>query len=390
MKQIKHPNARGVSLIELMIALLIGSLLILGLVEVFAASRTAYQMSEGMARVQENSRFAMDYLQRDLRMAGHFGCVNDQSHMQSPGELHSHFSELDGPLNFTASVQGYEAADTAPGKTVTLSAPADGWVPALPAFLTGLANKPLPGSDVVVLRYLSSDGVPITAFTAAPGTTTIQVDAANWDTLASNGITDPKLFGIADCNYADIFQAATNPGTGTLTVTKAGLNEDDFTSDRYSASPAGQAMVYRAESVAYYIANSATPGQKALWRVRFNSGAGGALEAMPEELVEGVENLQLVYGLDRSTDASKPSGYIEFQRTADAIAANEWWRVGTIRVGILAKSPNRAAATTPDEAAGQLMPSALGVRFAAPLPSDGFYRTTYESTIALRNRLYGN
>ena len=67
------------SLIELMIALAIGSLLVLGLVEVFSASRTAYQLSEGLARVQENGRFAMDYIQRDFRMAGHMGCVNDQS-----------------------------------------------------------------------------------------------------------------------------------------------------------------------------------------------------------------------------------------------------------------------------------------------------------------------
>jgi type IV pilus assembly protein PilW len=35
-------------------------------------------------------------------------------------------------------------------------------------------------------------------------------------------------------------------------------------------------------------------------------------------------------------------------------------------------------------------PSALGVNFTTPAPFDGNYRTAYESTIALRNRLYGN
>ncbi len=50
----------GLSLIELMIALTIGLIIMLGVVQVFAASRTAYQLSEGLARVQENSRFAMD------------------------------------------------------------------------------------------------------------------------------------------------------------------------------------------------------------------------------------------------------------------------------------------------------------------------------------------
>ena len=69
----------GLSLIELMIALLIGTILVLGLVQVFSASRAAYQLSQGIARNQENARFALDFLSRDLRMAGHAGCVNDQS-----------------------------------------------------------------------------------------------------------------------------------------------------------------------------------------------------------------------------------------------------------------------------------------------------------------------
>ncbi len=68
----------GLSLIELMIAMVIGLVLILGLVQVFGASRQAYQLSQGIARNQENGRFAVDFLSRDLRMAGHTGCVNDQ------------------------------------------------------------------------------------------------------------------------------------------------------------------------------------------------------------------------------------------------------------------------------------------------------------------------
>src|SRR5690606_21928152 len=75
----KRRGAAGLSLIELMIALAIGSLLILALVEVFAASRAAYMLATGLARTQENGRFAIDILQRDLRMAGHAGCVNDQA-----------------------------------------------------------------------------------------------------------------------------------------------------------------------------------------------------------------------------------------------------------------------------------------------------------------------
>lgn len=379
--------ARGMSLIELMIGLLIGSILVLGLVEVFAASRTAYQMSEGMARVQENSRFAMDYLQRDLRMAGHFGCVNDQSHAQTVGALQSHFENVDGPLQFNVSIQGYEAQGTAPGNNVDLSVAGGSWTPALPSYISSLNPVPLGRSDIVVLRYLSAEGVPASAVAMAPNTTTIKIDPARWSTLTGNGVPNPRLFGIADCNYADIFQATTAPD-GTITVQNTGLNKTDFTSDRYSASPAGQAMVYRAEAVVYYIGEGSAPGaQRALWRARYTADNANPIM---EEMVEGVDSLQLLYGLDASAGtANPPTGYISNQVTANVVNAGGNWRnVGLVRIGLLVRSPNRAASVAPADA--DHLPTALGVKFTAPAPYDGNYRTAYESTIALRNRLYGN
>ncbi len=64
---------------ELLIALLIGSILIVGVIQVFLASWTAYRLSQGIARNQESGRFALDFLTRDIRMAGHTGCINDQA-----------------------------------------------------------------------------------------------------------------------------------------------------------------------------------------------------------------------------------------------------------------------------------------------------------------------
>ena len=63
----------GLSLVELMIAMVIGLLLMLGVIQVFIASQAASRLSEGVARVQENGRFALDFLERDVRMAGHMG-----------------------------------------------------------------------------------------------------------------------------------------------------------------------------------------------------------------------------------------------------------------------------------------------------------------------------
>ena len=76
-----------------------------------------------MGRSQENARFAIDFLQRDIRMAGHFGCVNDQAHARNvpPGMATTFAVPAHPGLDFGVSIQGYEANDTAPGASVTLA-----------------------------------------------------------------------------------------------------------------------------------------------------------------------------------------------------------------------------------------------------------------------------
>ena len=386
-------RASGLSLIETMIALAIGSLLLVGLVQVFSASRTAYQLSEGMSRTQENSRFAMEFLQRDLRMAGHFGCVNDQSHLQSVDTMANHFP-VATPANWGVafpssnvaltpggSIRGYEASNTAPGQTVTLGAPSAGWTPALPAVITAL--NPLAGSDIVEVRYLSTDGLPVIAIANPTGTSTvITVPPARWSAFNEDGVAAPTMFGIADCSFADVFPAAAvNPGGGTVTV--------NAFIDRYTPQPAGTAFLYRAESVVYYITAGAS-GRPALFRARSNS-AGTFPAGGREELVEGIENMQFLYGLDSvpNLGAAPPSGYMTEQQTAAGMANTplNWRRVGMVQIGILVSSPDSAAAAVPVVAQRQ---RALGVEFAPPAVADGRYRTSYETTVAVRNRLYGN
>lgn len=376
---------QGLSLLELMIALLIGSILLLGVIQVFSASRTAYQLSQGVARVQENARFAMDYLQRDIRMVGHFGCVNDQGRLQTAGSLNSHLSTADNPFNFAISVQGYEASTTAPGQDINLAGPAGGWAPALPTYISEL--NPLPGSDIIMLRFLDSDGVPVTGLAADQ----VTVEDGKWDVLTRDGVANPALFGVADCTYTDVFQANTiNAGAGIVTTSpSAGLStgSPDF-AGRFAASPAGQTMMYRAESLAYYVGTGAS-GEPALFRARFGTAPGGAAPiGNPEELVEGIENLQLVYGQDQGAVDALTGNINNFvtAATLGSAVANEaqWRRVGQVKIGIVARSPEPAASAQAEP--GTLR--ALGIRYAAP--NDSLYRSSYESAVALRNRLYGN
>lgn len=67
---------RGLSLIELMVALAIGSILIVGAVYVFSRGRSTYAVNESVARVQENGRYVLSVLEPDVELAGYYGFTN--------------------------------------------------------------------------------------------------------------------------------------------------------------------------------------------------------------------------------------------------------------------------------------------------------------------------
>lgn len=398
------PTSRspGFGLIELMIGLVLGSILLLGLSQVFSASRETYQASEGLARVQENGRFAVDFLQRDVRMAGHMGCVADVAHFLQPNqpEFFSHFMTAadraamppafgNAPyaLRFHMAVEGYEANGTAPTDSVTLPI-AGAWTPALPALISGAANVPTGGSDVIMLRFFGSDSARVTAINLATNKVTIAAADPFVAQETANG-----LYALGDCTRASVFQA-TAAGAGVMTAGVSGFNQTPFGSgESYIAK---ELSLYRAESVAYYVSPGAG-GVPALFRLRFTTGvAAGA----PEELVSGIENIQIMYG--RDNNAGAPDGAIDLYQTAAQVNAagvaagdvpTAWRRVGAVRIGILSRSVNRggtppSGAATPTGCAAANCVSVLGVNITPP--TDANVRQAYETTIALRNRLFGN
>ncbi|HDS1675143.1 TPA: PilW family protein [Stenotrophomonas maltophilia] len=376
----------GLSLVELMVALVISLVLMLGVVQVFIASQTASRLSEGASRVQENARFALDFLERDIRMAGHMGCVNDQAHVvKNQGDPVSHLGATSGdgsPLDFSVSIQGFDAPETTPGGSLTLGA--DWSAPTgLPIAIEGLIPAPAGGSDVLVLRFFAPEGVPVTAISTDGGNALLDMDSTRVARLTGGGVGDPTLFGIADCGHADVF-------AGTLSAARVTAASLDLS--RYAAQPTGQTMLYRAESMVYYVGINPETKQPGLRRARADSDGAYSIN---EELVEGIESLQLMYGLDNTANISldtPPAGNITqfaaadgVSTDADAAGAAQWLRVGQVQVGLLARSPSPSSSTRSANAL-----SVLGVGFANGDKSDGHYRSSYEVSIALRNRLFGN
>lgn len=67
---------RGLSLVELMIGITLGLLLMAGAVQVMLSSSEVFRATDGQSRIQENGRFAMDFLTQSVRMAGYRSSEN--------------------------------------------------------------------------------------------------------------------------------------------------------------------------------------------------------------------------------------------------------------------------------------------------------------------------
>lgn len=66
---------KGISLIELMIAFALGLFITMGMIGLFVNAKQSYRLNENMSRLQENARFAMSFISRDIRMADYHACV---------------------------------------------------------------------------------------------------------------------------------------------------------------------------------------------------------------------------------------------------------------------------------------------------------------------------
>ena len=74
MRQATHYRVQeGLTMVELMVALAIGSFLMIGAIQIYNQSRHAFVINESIARVQETAQFAMDTIEADLRMASNWG-----------------------------------------------------------------------------------------------------------------------------------------------------------------------------------------------------------------------------------------------------------------------------------------------------------------------------
>jgi len=358
---------RGLTLIEMMVAMVLALLLTAAVLQVYLLNKTTFTAQQQSGIVQESGNFALEYLTRDARMAGLAGCSSRRSGTQ-PLPVHNYLNSTAYPFDLIGhGISGFESTGTGVGATYNITAtnpaPGGGWTPALPTGANALDGKALPGSDVLVVSGISPDDIPL----VAPFTSGSQIFVDD-----VRDITNGEILVVTNCQQAEVFQA-TNvvSASNNIVGSSAGSYTPGNAENIASTGPEGPftegTRVSRLRSYAYYVGRG-TDGTPSLYRASLR---GSAME--DQELVPGVDSMQIVYGVDGNED------YI-VDDYRDASAVTDWQQVRAIRVSLLMRSPEEFLDGM-DTATYNLAGTTIN-----PV-DDRRQRRVFSSTIALRNRL---
>ncbi len=368
-----HPNpglrpraAAGFSLVELMVALTLSLILAAGALSILYSTKITSSENERVSRVQEAGRTAFELIMQDARAAGYLGCARptvDNSTIPPTTTFSNGLSSNTLLWNFSQSVYGFEATTTT------------AWVPAL----TTVPASPVAagGSDILVLRA-ARPGSPVfrTNATFLPGD---DIPVAADPNVTAAAFPTPVSAVISDCQGAAIFVATgfTPGGGGTATIAHGtGGGPPANTNSALNRGYAVNALVQPIETVIYYVAscNSTTAPctgttPPALWQV---VGA-----KPPQELIQGVEAMQVKYGVDTDGDLLANT-YV----TADNVT--NWSTVVSINIAVLARSIDETGVEKDKQTYNLLGGAAAGGGTYGPF-NDRRQRAVFTTTITLRN-----
>lgn len=383
---------QGLSIVELMVAMALGLLLTAVMINVLLSSKGSVRRQEQLNTLQQNARVAFEYLASDARMIGHLGCYTGL------GDLKNNLGAVSLQTNYKVGVEGYDYAFATPGSyTLTGLQPSDEttaakWSantatgsisPIDPALVSSGSNTGglTPGSDVLVIRTVGGRAVRLSAATVASGTT-IAVENLSGGTC-SNGTT-AKVSGfcqnshglIASCASAHVFKVNSIAGT-TLTI-----SGDLGTGPVY---PTVSTEVFPMQTVVYYVKRSSAGSTMSLYRRIFDGDNANGLE---QELVDGVESMQIRYGVDRLVASDTADGSVNGYVAAPAVL--DWGDVVAVRMSLLL----RAADPVEGDAAALLPTSGVVNGVTITYPSGAgvrkYDRTVFTTTVAVRNKIsYG-
>lgn len=314
-----HGLQRGISLVELMVAMTLGLVLTLGVTQVFLGSSKTYRTSDAIAYLQENLRYSLARISTDIRMAGSKGCL--------VGEPNNHLRTANAGYLATLwnpgrEVVGWEAPNTGLGDSVELN-----------GFTTGGGNW-TNGTNFAAPAAIANNAVRGTDFVVVTGSELISITldgnpSATANTIGTDGASGIPQWSLMlavaeDCSVGDRFQKTNlETAAGILIERDTGApgNESATVLQTYT----DDASVYRYRSTGYFI-GSGVNNEPALFRVALTPGESNT----PVELVSGVESMQILYGTANNSKTAE--SYV------DASDITNWEDVVSVRIALLMRS----------------------------------------------------
>lgn len=362
----RRAYARGLTVIELLISMTIALIVMGAITYVYLGSRGAYRANENLARVQESGRFALDYIAQDLRMTSYTGC-RSRSLSADAGTFY----------NITQPAIGFSGA----GDGVVGFEDGAGWTN--PTLTTATPIARAAGDVLTVRRSAGLQTSIVGSSDPVARTVTLRHNAA--------GIRNGDLVVLGDCRQAMMFRVTNSPATTGVgnfpTVLAFGVSGGGLDGSLGNAAvitPAGadfaegsRATALRFIETTYFVGTNPA-GRRSLYRV----SADGI-----EELVDNVEDMDIVYGVD--TGMPEPDDIADIYVRADALVAApatpNWRQVVSVRISLLVVGPEGNVTTNAQTYAFRDT-NGDGVPETQTAP-DRRLRQVFTTTVALRNRV---
>jgi len=322
-------NQKGLTIIELMIAMVMGLVITGAIVQVFANNKQIYLVQDTNARLQENARYALHTISEKIRKAGYVGCSTRSKGFSVNNVISG--GETNYLYDFKTPIQGSEATAT------------NTWAPALHSSIIDA----LTDTDVLTIRYVDSQPYRIATHTSATADITLP---AGSDFAAGNFAV------VSNCEFATVFRITKADSTAAVTTLEHATS--GFTPANSSTSLIKEfdnGEVARIKTVSYYISDPDGDGIPSLYQVEF----GG----IPEEVIHGVDDMQIEYGVDTTS----ADGAADIYQTADAVS--DWLQVVSVRINLNFRSTDDF----------KLKVDSSG--------SNDYFETQMTRTISLRNRI---
>lgn len=349
-----HLPQSGFSLLELLVAITIGLFLLAGAVTMFTSNRRIYNDQQDLSHIQQGARFALDLMVHDIRMAGYMGCADDLARVSNNlrgnvdnGGVAGNLFDLDRPIEGSESGSNWLPSDNS---TDFVIANLDGEVVALTDATGPSVDE---RSDAITLHSIGGPRIDITGNTSGASGTSITIDNTGL------GITQNEVLAIADCTGTDIFQNTANVTAVvntqlTHTLGAAGVDAANAVAGlarAYDGAGTTPASVSRVTAVRYFIGeylpddlpDAVEPARRGLFRRFWDANAAGGAVERNELLVDGVDRMEITYGVDTSGD-DLPDTYVSADDGNLGATAASWNNVVSVRIGLLLRSLRANAA----------------------------------------------